>query len=151
MSHVQNHIVGVETYDLREISDERGAVLHMIRNDSHGFTQFGECYFSEVRPGAIKAWKRHSEQTQNLTVPVGCIRIVLFDSRDDSSSRNSLMVLELGRPDSYKRLCIPPGIWYGFTCTSDSAALIANFTDFPHDPDECEVSLPENPDIPYTW
>ena len=151
MKKVQNYICGVSIYDLREISDDRGAVLHMMRNDSTEFSQFGECYFSEVHPGAVKAWKRHSKQTQNIAVPVGRIRIVIFDDRDGSSSKNTLQELELGRPDCYNRIRIPPGLWYGFTCISESSALIANCTDSPHDPNESELTPLNNPEIPYTW
>ncbi len=53
----------------------------MLRNDSPEFEKFGECYFSEIFPGKIKAWKRHNLQTQNLAVPIGLIKIVFFDSR----------------------------------------------------------------------
>ena len=72
---------------LKQFSDERGSVLQMLRCDAPEFIQFGECYFSEILPGAIKAWKRHRAQTQNLAVPVGRIRIVIFDDRQTSSSR----------------------------------------------------------------
>lgn len=151
MNHDEKDISGVSLTDLRVISDDRGAVLHMIRSDSSEFSHFGECYFSEIHPGVVKAWKKHHDQTQNLAVPVGRIRIVIFDNRVDSSSKDTLKVLELGRPDSYKRLRIPPGVWYGFSCISETSALIANCTDFPHDPNESELTPLNNPEIPYTW
>src|SRR4051812_49366335 len=44
---------GVGVAELRQIVDHRGAVLHMLRSDAPDFRQFGECYFSEVAPGAI--------------------------------------------------------------------------------------------------
>ena len=46
-----------------------GAVLHMMRCEAPDFTRFGDCYFSEVAPGAIKGWKRHRLQTQTLPYP----------------------------------------------------------------------------------
>ena len=79
-------IEGVTTVALRQIIDEHGAVLHMLRNDAPDFIKFGECYFSEVLPGAIKAWKLHREQTQNLAVPLGEIRLVIYDDRVGSST-----------------------------------------------------------------
>ena len=39
-------IEGLEIHDLKQINDDRGSVLHMIRSDSVGFVKFGECYFS---------------------------------------------------------------------------------------------------------
>ena len=56
--------------ELRQISDERGSVLHMLRCDAPEFVRFGEYYFSEVLPGTIKAWERHRAQTPHLAVPV---------------------------------------------------------------------------------
>lgn len=144
-------IDGVRITELRQINDERGAVLHMLRSDSSDFTRFGECYFSEVFPGAVKAWKRHHVQTQNLVVPVGRIRMVIFDDREDSSTQGGLQVLELGRPDAYFRLRIPLLLWYGFCCISRLPALLANCSDSLHDPGESEVRPSDDPKMPYRW
>lgn len=137
--------------ELRQIPDERGAVLHMLRCDAPEFTHFGECYFSEIVPGAVKAWKRHRAQTQTLAVPVGRIRMVLYDDRQGSTTKDRIQVLELGRPDSYRRLRIPPGLWYGFSCISAMPALIVNCTDTPHDSTESELKPLDYPNIPYHW
>lgn len=144
-------IDGVIATELRQINDERGAVLHMLRCDAPEFVRFGECYFSEVLPGAIKAWKYHSTQTQHLAVPVGRIRLVIYDDRESSPTRGNLQVLELGRPDAYLRLRIPPGLWYGFSCVSTIPALLANCTDLPHDPAEGDLRPVSHPTIPYQW
>lgn len=137
--------------ELRELSDARGSVLHMLRNDGPKPIQFGECYFSEVVPGAVKAWKRHRVQTQNVAVPVGRIRLVVYDDRGDSPTRGTVQVLELGRPDAYHRVRIPPGLWYGFSCISRTTALLANCADVPHDPLESETRPVNEPAIPYRW
>ena len=79
-----SQIDGIITTELRQINDQRGAVLHMLRCDALGFVRFGECYFSEVLPSAIKAWKRHRVQSQNLAVPVGRIRLVIYDDQESS-------------------------------------------------------------------
>jgi dTDP-4-dehydrorhamnose 3,5-epimerase len=147
----ENLIVGVSLTELRQIPDERGAVLHMLRSDAPEFTNFGECYFSEVLPGAVKAWKRHRKQTQNLVVPVGRIRMVIYDDRDSSSTKGKLQVLELGRPDAYVRLHIPPGLWYGFSAISAVPALLVNCADLPHDPTESELMVTQDAKIPYNW
>ena len=131
-------IGGLILTPLREIADARGAVLHMLRADAPDFRAFGECYFSEVKPNSIKGWKRHRRQTQNLVVPVGRVRFVIYDSRETSPTRGSLDVVELGRPDAYLRLCIPPMLWYGFTSITDTPSLVANCTDMLHDPAESE-------------
>jgi len=144
-------IEGVTLTELRQINDERGAVLHMLRNDAPEFTRFGECYFSEVLPGAIKAWKRHRAQTQNLAVPVGRIRMVIYDDREMSTTRGQLQELELGRPDAYLLLKIPPSLWYGFSCISSTPAILANCADLPHQPKESEQRPMNDPDMPFDW
>lgn len=144
-------IEGLALTGLRQIGDERGAVLHMLRCDAPEFTRFGECYFSEVLPGAVKAWKRHRAQTQNLAVPVGRILMVIFDDRESSLTRGRVQILELGRPDAYARLQILPGLWYGFRCISNIPALLVNCADLPHDPKESEQRPADYPDIPYQW
>ncbi len=145
------NIEGVTLTELRQICDDRGAVLHMMRNDAEGFTHFGECYFSEVLPGATKAWKRHRVQTQNLAVPVGRIRMVIYVDREGSATKGQLKELELGRPDAYLLLRIPPGLWYGFACVGDMPALLANCADFPHDPAESDLRSIDDAGIPNSW
>ena len=144
-------IDGVLVTELRQIVDERGAVLHHMRSDATEFTCFGECYFSETLPGVVKAWKRHREQTQHLAVPVGRVRFVIYDDRESSPTFGELVSVELGRPDNYNRLCIPNGVWYGFSCLSDQPALIANCTDRVHDPTDAELRPEDDPRIPHQW
>ena len=136
---------------LKVIATPGGPVMHMLRADSPHFAGFGELYFSEVLPGHVKAWKRHSRQTQFFTVPVGQMRFVLHDDRAGSSTRGQLCEVLLGRPDNYALLRIPVGVWYGFTCVGDTPALIANCADMPHDPAEGERLPEDDPAIPYRW
>jgi dTDP-4-dehydrorhamnose 3,5-epimerase len=131
-------IDGVLFEPLHVIDGDRGAVLHMLRDDSPIFTRFGEIYFSEIQPGAIKAWKRHHRMTQRIAVPVGRVRFVLFDDRDGSATRGSSIVRELGRPDAYLLVVIPPGLWYGWQGLGDRPSLLANCADMRHDPTESE-------------
>ena len=147
----KSKIDGVTTVDLRELADEHGAVLHMLRNDAPDFDKFGECYFSEVLPGAIKAWKLHREQTQNLAVPIGRVRLVVYDDREGSATRHNLQIHEIGRPDAYLRIKIPPGLWYGFACIGSTPALLVNCADLPHDPTESDRKPAFDSGIPYDW
>ena len=144
-------IEGVVITKLSQIVDGRGAVLHHMRNDAPEFTTFGECYFSEMVPGAVKAWKRHRKQTQNLAVPVGRVRFVVFDDRPGSITQGELLVIELGRPDDYYRLRIPKGLWYGFTCLSKFPAMVANCADRPHELKDAELIPEDDSSIPYCW
>lgn len=144
-------IAGVTFTKLNIISTSGGPVLHMLRSDSPLFSQFGEIYFSEVLPGAVKAWKRHKEMVQNFAVPVGLVKFVLYDNRPDSPSYGVLEEFVLGRPDRYGLLIIPPLVWYGFTCLSNEPGLIVNCASIVHRPDESEREPEDAGFIPYAW
>ena len=83
-------IDGVILTPLRQIFDERGKVMHMLREDSTIFTRFGEIYFSCTHPGVVKAWHMHKEMTLNYAVIQGEIKFVLFDDRPDSPTRGEI-------------------------------------------------------------
>lgn len=136
----QPAIDGVRLYPLRVIEDARGAVLHMMRTDWPVFEGFGEVYFSEIRPGVLKAWKRHRRTTQHLVVPVGRVEFALHDDRRESPSRGRTERHQLGRPDAYHLFVIPPLVWYAWRCLSDHPALVANCIAEPHDPSAAEQS-----------
>lgn len=144
-------IMGVSLTTLRQTSDTRGSVLHMLRSDDPEFINFGECYFSEILPGSVKAWKRHRRQTQTLAVPVGRVFMVMYDDREISDTPKQLQTLELGRPESYVRVRIPPGVWYGFACLSSTPALLVNCVDMPHDPNESDLCPLGDSTVPYQW
>ena len=146
-----NEIEGVIVQPLMQIADNRGSVLHMMRRDSKLFKQFGEVYFSEILSGKVKAWKRHKQQTQNLTVPVNNIRLVIYDNRPSSSTHGKIEEYELGRPDHYCLVHIPPMLWYGFQALGGETALIVNCADQPHDPNDTESLSSDSNEIPYQW
>jgi dTDP-4-dehydrorhamnose 3,5-epimerase len=146
-----NEIEGVIVQPLMQIPDNRGSLLHMMRRDSELFKQFGEVYFSEIYSGKIKAWKRHKKQTQNLTVPLSKIRLVIFDNRPSSRTQGSIAEYQLGRPDHYGLVQIPPMLWYGFQASGDETALIVNCADQPHDPEDTESLPVDSNEIPYQW
>lgn len=143
-------IEGVITQKLTQIADESGKVMHMMRIDSPLFTKFGEIYFSVVNSGVVKAWKRHLKMTQHLTVPIGKIRLIIYDDRENSWSYGKVEVIEIGE-DNYCLVKIPSLVWYGFKGISSIPALIANCTDIPHEPNEIERLNSFDKKIPYEW
>ena len=146
-----NRIKGVIVQQLKQIADDRGAVLHMLRNDSPMFEKFGEVYFSEINPKIIKAWKLHTKLTQNISVPVGKIRLVIYDNRPSSNTHGNIAEYKTGRLDNYCLIQIPPMVWYGFQSLDTQVSLIANCTDLPHDPLESQAILSDSDKIPYQW
>lgn len=142
-------LYGVRVRPLLRIEDHRGSLLRMLRVDDPGFERFGEIYFSGIREGAVKAWRRHSRITSNLAVPVGTVRVVLHDDRNESPTRNQTMVIEIGETN-YLLVTIPPGIWTGWQCLGRDA-LVANCSTEPHHDDEVERADSDSTQIPYQW
>jgi dTDP-4-dehydrorhamnose 3,5-epimerase len=145
-----NQIHDVVVSPLRRIPDERGAVFHMLREDSPVFERFGEIYFSLVYPGVVKGWHVHSEMTLNYAVPVGMIKMVCYDDRDDSPSKGVVQEIHIGELN-YALVTIPPRVWNGFKGVGTEPALVANCATTPHDPGEIARMDPFTNDIPYDW
>lgn len=145
-----SQIDGVRVTPLRRIPDERGAILHMLREDDPAFERFGEIYFSLVYPAVIKGWHRHRSMTLNYAVPVGMIKLVCYDDRPESPTRGAVQEVHVGELD-YALVTIPPLVWNGFKGEGTKPALVANCATLPHDPDEIERLDPASDQIPYDW
>lgn len=143
-------IEGVRITPLKQILDERGKVMHMMRCDAEGFQGFGEIYFSCVHPGAIKGWHIHKEMVLNYAVPHGNIKFVLYDNRPESQTRGELQEIFLG-PDNYCLVTVPPMVWNGFKGIGHEMAIVANCASIPHRADEIDRLDPFDPSIPYDW
>lgn len=143
-------IDGVIVTPLKQILDERGKVMHMLRCDAPHFREFGEIYFSCVHPGAIKGWHIHKKMTLNYAVPFGKIKLVMYDDREGSLTRGKLMEIFTG-PENYQLITIPPLVWNGVKGVAEVTSVIANCATLPHDPDEIERLDPFTKRIPYEW
>ena len=143
-------IEGVVITPLRQIFDERGKVMHMLRNDSTVFSEFGEIYFSFTYPGAIKAWHLHKEMTLNYAVIHGSIKCVLFDDRPGSKTRGCVEEYFLS-PENYSLITVPPLVWNGWKGIGDETSIVANCATIPHDPSEIERKPVLDSSIPYDW
>ncbi|MCI3926319.1 dTDP-4-dehydrorhamnose 3,5-epimerase family protein [Paenibacillus sp. TRM 82003] len=143
-------IEGVKWTPLQQIVDERGKIMHMLRETDAHFERFGEIYFSFVHPGVIKGWHIHKEMTLNYSVPHGKIKMVLYDDREGSSTRGEINEFFLG-PDHYGLLTIPPMVWNGFKGAGTETAIVANCSSIAHRKDEIDRLDPFDPSIPYDW
>jgi dTDP-4-dehydrorhamnose 3,5-epimerase len=145
-----SEIHDVTVTPLRRIPDERGAVFHMLREDSPVFERFGEIYFSTVYPGVVKGWHLHRRMTLNYAVPSGMIKLVCYDDRAESPTCGAVQELHVGDLN-YALVTIPPLVWNGFKGEGTTPALVANCATIPHDPAEIERLDPFENEIPYDW
>lgn len=142
-------IEGVNKVPLHRIPDERGTVHHMLKSTDPHFLGFGEIYFTTVYRDVVKGWHRHREMSLQYAVPVGRIKLVIFDDREGSSTTGTVEEHFLG-PDDYSLVQIPPGVWNGFKGMTDTA-LLANCCTHPHDMSRSDRLDPFVNDIPYDW
>ena len=143
-------IEGVLIHPLKQIPDERGKVMHMLKATDPHFEKFGEIYFSCVYPGVVKGWHLHSRMTINYAVVSGTIKLVLYDDRPGSATRGKIEEFFVGE-SNYCLVKVPPGVWNGFKGAGTQPAIVANCATIPHDPDEIQRLDPLDCKIPYDW
>ena len=131
----------VLTTGIKIIQLNDGNVLHALKRTDEGFNSFGEAYFSMVKCGSIKAWKLHTKMTMNLVVPIGEVKFVFL-------SDNNFFEITLSK-DNYKRITVPPNIWFGFMGIAVCDSLILNIADIIHDVNE--VKRKKLNEIDYDW
>lgn len=148
MDQLNATIEGVIETPLKIIHNDKGDLYHIMRNFDNGFEGFGEVYISTVKSGEIKAWKKHTRMTSNIVVPMGKVKLVIFDDRMDSDTRGSIKEFILSL-DNYKRITIPPGLWYGFSGMGEDVNMLVNVANLPHD--ALEQTTKEIEFVNYNW
>lgn len=143
-------IEGVIISKKKQIVDDRGKIMQMLRNDDQIFNSFGEIYFSCINENKIKAWHLHKKMTLNYSVIHGKIKLVLFDDRDSSSTKGMVEEILLS-PEDHCLVTIPPLIWNGFISLFAGTSVVANCTDIPHDKSEIIRKDFNDDSIPYNW
>jgi dTDP-4-dehydrorhamnose 3,5-epimerase len=114
---------------LKVIDHVKGDVMHALKKSDDQFSGFGEAYFTKIHMGKIKGWKKHLKMTMNLIVPIGNVKIVVFNE-----SLNIFQSFNIG-DSNYKKLTIPPGYWVAFRGLSQNNIML-NIANIEHDPEE---------------
>lgn len=147
---VQLH--GVEIKELVTHPDERGFFRELIRvtDPFFGMGSFGQLSHSRMYHGVVKAWHIHQRQTDWWYVPIGNLKVALYDARPDSPTYRQLQELLMG--DNYPPIVlkIPPGVAHGCRVLSAEAHLLY-VTSGVYDPSD-EGRIPhDDPTIGYDW
>ena len=143
-------IEGIIISKRKQIVDDRGKIMHMLRNDDKIFTSFGEIYFSFIFKDKIKAWHLHEKMTLNYSLIHGKIKLVLYDDRDKSKTKGQIQEIILST-DEHCVITVPPLIWNGFKVIGEDYSIVANCSDIPHDPNEIKRRNFNDEYIPYRW
>ena len=128
---------------LKQIKNPKGDIFHILKKSENSFNGFGEAYFSFIKHGEIKGWKKHLSMTLNLVVPIGKVKFVIFDE-----ILNAFYEFILS-PDNYRRLTIKPGLWFAFQGKGKDTNLVLNIADIEHN--QSEVISKGLKEINYEW
>lgn len=118
------------------INGLKGDVRHAMKRSDSGFVGFGEAYFSTIKSGEIKGWKRHNRATLNLVLAFGEVTLFAYDDRVSSKTYGFLSRIVISL-ENYKRLTIGPGLWVAFYGSEELNAIL-NICDLEHDPLEAD-------------
>jgi dTDP-4-dehydrorhamnose 3,5-epimerase len=138
-------IEGVVLVPLTRHADDGGSMTELARlTDGHpsALADFSvrQVNYSEVAPGAIKAFHLHGHQTDVwYSPPSDRMLVVLLDVRQGSRTEGVRMRLMLGDGSS-RLLRIPPGVAHGVRNLGPASGRIIYFTDlhFSADPSSCD-------------
>jgi dTDP-4-dehydrorhamnose 3,5-epimerase len=138
-------IDGVEIAEIRRFVDDGGSFMELGRLTGGLHAAFPgfevkQVNYSEMEPGAIKAFHLHLRQTDVWFVPPGDkLLLVLLDLRQESRTRDVVRRIVLG--DGATRLVrIPPGVAHGVKNLAATRGRIIYFVDvqFSAAPEECD-------------
>ena len=148
--HVQTYgaataIEGVRVVELTRHADDSGAMTELARltdGRAAGLGDFSvrQVNYSEMAPGAIKAFHLHARQTDVWFVsPSDRMLVVLLDVRKGSRTEGARQRVVLGNGGS-RLLLIPPGVAHGVRNLAEATGRIVYLTDlhFSPEPATCD-------------
>ena len=133
---------GVILTPLKQIFNPKGDIFHGLKKSDIGFNGFGEAYFSTINKNEIKGWKKHTQMTLNLIVPVGEINFVIYNENTNTFFNTSLS------QNNYQRLTIQPNLWIAFKGLKEYNMLL-NIANIEHNKNESENTFLDT--FNYNW
>lgn len=144
-------IQGVAIKELSTYPDERGFFREIIRVTDEFFSEgFGQFSHSLMFPGVAKAWHVHKTQVDWWYVPVGNVKVVLHDMRENSPTKGQTEEYFLGENYGAKVLRIPPGVAHGCKALGTVSHLFY-ITSKTYNPEEEGRMAHDDPKIGYDW
>jgi dTDP-4-dehydrorhamnose 3,5-epimerase len=148
----RQRINGVQVKTLRPIPDERGWLMEILRRDETDLLPaFGQVYVSATYPGVVKAWHYHKAQIDNFACVAGMVKLVLIDTREDSSTRDVVNEFFIGIHNPML-VQVPKLVYHGWKCISTEPSLVVNIPSEPYSresPDE--FRLDPHGTLAYDW
>jgi dTDP-4-dehydrorhamnose 3,5-epimerase len=117
-----------------------------VRSDAPTFAGFERLF---LHYGGL-GWHLHRSSVCHYAVPVGQIRLALYDPREHSPTRGAVQEIVIG-DGNYCLVTIPALIWSGFKGLGSTASIVANCSSLPHDPADNERLDAFSGAIPFKW
>ncbi|TLZ73589.1 MAG: dTDP-4-dehydrorhamnose 3,5-epimerase [Methanobacteriota archaeon] len=145
-------IDGVKVRALRQIHDERGYLMEMLRSDWPEFQRFAQVYITIGYPGVVKGWHYHKVQTDNFIIVKGSAKVVCYDNREGSKTKGEVNEFFPGEKNP-SLIQIPPYVVHGFKAIGGEPVYVVNAPTelYKYEkPDEYRIPH-DSPTIPYNW
>lgn len=131
--------------------DERGFFREVIRATDDFFREgFGQWSHSLLYTDVAKAWHIHTFQIDWWYVPVGVLRVALYDARKDSRTFGETMELVMGDHQTPVLLRVPTGVAHGCKVMQGPVHLFYITSKVYNPADEGRIAF-DDPKIGYDW
>ena len=144
-------IEGVVVKSLVTHPDERGFFREVIRKTDPFFAEgFAQLSHSLMHPGVAKAWHIHKTQIDWWYVPIGVLKVALYDARPESPTTGVLQELFMGGEHGYSVLKIPAGVAHGCKAIGGTAHLLYVTSNVYDTSEEGRIPF-DDAEIGYDW
>jgi dTDP-4-dehydrorhamnose 3,5-epimerase len=145
-------IDGVSVHEILNVPKSSGYLTEIFRTEWLGNRTIDQVFQVVLEPDAISAWHAHATTTDRIFVSYGLVRVVLYDSREDSPTRGVVNDFRFGtvRP---ALVVVPPRVWHGLHNISSGVGIVLNLVDQAYayeDPDHWRVPHGD-PQIPLVF
>ena len=118
-------IEGVKVKKLKEIVDERGRLMEILRVSQTGI-QPQQVYLTTANENMVKDqdnFHMHKKQTDFFCCIKGKIKLVLVDTRENSGTKGEINQFEIGE-GNFCLITIPKRVLHAFKSLEDEAIII---------------------------
>lgn len=115
-------INGVKIKLLKINEDSRGNFREILRESEGLIADIKQISMSKTKPGVIKAFHWHKYQDDIFCAVSGNFQVVLYDGRQNSSTKGKTEVVLMGEDYEQAALFIPRGVLHGYKVLGDKDA-----------------------------
>jgi len=135
--------LNIKSEKLKIIFNKNGNILKVADKKFLKKRKLEEVYFSKVIYNKIKAWKYHNKKKSILVVPIGSVKFVFYFPK-----LKKFKTYTIGEKN-YRRLLVPPRVWFGFKGLGKKINLIINLSNTGHN--ERDTLRKKINQITYKW